>query len=173
MKNVNLKKSVLAVAVVLASGYMGVAAAHSFTGTVANNSTEVMHFQCFTDTNGSSGVPSTAAAGRVHLELVSGVVNAELAHIQMITPTNQDWAGEIGTSTIGAIVNLTPPAGKTAGIWSSKGYVLAVTNTSGSSQVFDVTYHCETAANVETGTGDMILNGTADPTVDYTLMINN
>jgi hypothetical protein len=177
-KRFNFKKSALAMAVVMASGYMGTATAHSFTGTVANGRTEALHFQCFTDTNGSTGV-STLAGQEVYIKLVSGTVRAEIGHIQMATPTNENWTGQQAVSSIGSEAALVPPAGKVAGIWSGKGYIVNVTNTSGSSQAYDVTVHCQRThvgavlLGVETGTGDLILNSTSDPTVDFTTVISN
>ena len=126
MKNVNLKKSVLAVAVVMASGYMGSAGAHEIIDTItAADAVDVVNFQCFTDTAPfSPGTASAAAAGRVLIDVVSGAVRAQVGHIYDQQVVNQQWTGS--ASTTAAPVTLTPPAGKTAGIWSSKGYNIVV-----------------------------------------------
>ncbi len=171
MKQNTPKQAVLASAIILATGYMGTAAAHTLTGTVAAGKVDIVNFQCFTDTDGSTGVPSTLAAQQVYIDVTSGTVTAAVGHIDLVSPANQDWTGQ--ASTTGAGVTLTPPAGKTPGIWSSKGYALSVTNSTGSSQNYNVTFHCQRSNGDETGTGALITSVTTDPSVDYTVVIDN
>jgi hypothetical protein len=89
MKRVNFKKNVLAVAVVMASGYMGSAGAHWIPGEPLNpltptlpstplgadNAYDVYHSTCFTDNGGPGGTPvdpesmSNAPAARMRAQV--------------------------------------------------------------------------------------------------------
>ena len=173
MKKIDIKKSVLAMAVVMASGYMGTAAAHTITSTVAAGKTDSVNFQCFADTDLSTaadGTTSALDAQQVYVDVTAGTVTATLGHIDMVTPTNQHWTGQV--STTGAGVLLTPPALKTAGIWSSKGYILSVSNATATTQTYTVNFHCQRTGGAHTGTGALITSGTTDPGADTTVVID-
>ena len=159
----------------LATGYMGTAAAHTLTGTIAAEKVDVVNFQCFTDTDLSTaadGATSALAAHHVSLAVNSGTVTATVAHIDMLSPADQPWTGQVSTTTNPG-VTLTPPTGKTAGIWSSKGYAISVKNTTASPQNYTVNYDCRRINGDFTGIGALITNNTTDPSVDYTVVIDN
>jgi hypothetical protein len=167
-------KTACASAVLLAVGTIGTASAHTVTGTVAAGKVDIVNFQCFADTNLSTaadGTTSNAAGQQVYIDVTAGTVTATVGHIDMTPPANQHWTGQVSTTGIGVL--LTPPAGKTAGIWNSHGYNLSVTNATASPQTYAVNYHCQRTTGAHTGTGALIASGTADPTVDYTLVIDN
>jgi hypothetical protein len=173
MKKNVIKQSVLAMTVVMASVYMSTASAHTITSTVAAGKTDSVNFQCFADTDLSTaadGTTSALDAQQVYVDVTAGTVTATLGHIDMVTPANQDWTGQASTS--GAGVLLTPPAGKTAGIWSSKGYILSISNSTASTQTYTVNFHCQRTGGAHTGTGAKITSGTADPLIDTTVVID-
>ena len=170
----NLLKTVFAT--IIACAITGNAGAHSVSGSVAKGSTDVYNFQCFTDTlPHSEGSDSSLPADRVVIRLVrtSGPgVSAQLGHIPMGAPANQNWTKQVIDSTTGAgEVALLPPAGKTAGVWNSHGYNLTVRNTAAVARTYTVDFHCRKGA-LHTGTGAYFSNSQT-PGEDISRVINN
>ena len=169
-------KPVLVLATLITTSYTGIVSAHTLTGTVAAGKTDIVNFQCFTDTNLSTsddGTTSNFPAQQVFIDLTKGAVTAALGHIDQIFPSDQHWIRQVvDSSTAVGGVSLTPPVGKTSGIWSSKGYSLSVSNGTTVTQTYSVSFHCRRIGGAHTGTGALITSATTDPSVDYTVVVN-
>lgn len=172
----NMKSNVLKAVVLFSVSFLNPALAHEVSGSVAPGGSDVYNFQCFTDTGTlSEGSDTSLPANRVLIRLASASgtgVSAQLGHIAMAAPTTQNWKRQVTDSTTGATgVLLVPPAGKTAGVWTDKGYILAVKNTSSLARTYTVEFHCRNNL-IHSGTGAIFTNSQT-PTADFTSVINN
>ena len=144
MKSASLKKIIMAASIMVAAGYAGGASAHSAGATIdsaGNNAsaTDLAQVICYDDGDGPTDhlfVQIQDASSPVSGLLVS----AQIYKDNKMTNT---------TDTVSGDANASPG---TTLIGGNGVYYLSVSKTAIGARNFTVTYHCQTAAEVHTGT---------------------
>lgn len=144
MKTVFLKKTLVAVSLLLAAGYADIAFAHSGGGTIDPSGTnasasDLAVVTCFDDGNGAPH--HLAAQMKDSSAPVSGLLlSLHLQKGNQLTTSTDTVSGDANYSPL---ITLNGGAGV---------YYMSVTKTNAGARLFDVIWHCMTSSGDHTGT---------------------
>jgi hypothetical protein len=192
MRRVNFKKNVLAVAVVMATGYMGSVAAHNIplggvypasTTLASETAYDVYHTKCYTDSAmAGEGTLSPLPAARMRAQ-IAGISTAGTGLVKVTV--GKSSAPGIGsqsscTDNINGSTSATPYCNPTSPATTQNSAIVTqgngdydivvnhpTTATSGA-RTYNVLFHCETSTGLHTGTS---ADGTPTGT-DFLQIIN-
>jgi len=151
MKSASLKKIIMAASIMVAAGYAGGALAHSAGATIdsdGNNAsaTDLAQVICYDDGDGPAD----------HLYVTIQDNSPPVSGLLLSAQIFKDGQMTNVTDTVSGDANSSPPARISGG---DGVYYLSVSKTATGARNFTVTYHCQTAADVHTGTDITVLQG--------------
>ena len=144
MKSASLKKIIMAALIMVAAGYAGGASAHSAGATIdsaGNNAsaTDLAQVICYNDGDGPTD----------HLYVTIQDNSTPVSGLLLSAQVYKDGHMTNVTDTVSGDANPSPAAMISGG---DGVYYLSVSKTAIGARNFTVTYHCQTAAEVHTGT---------------------